>query len=729
MSASVYDSLGRTVMSGPVSSYPVGGSPVWLTSGATALVSTTVYDDAGQVTSSKDALGHGGGSTYDNLGRTLASTDAVGNVTKYVYDDAGRQLSVTDAGQHTTSYDYDLAGRLVATHYPDKSASSTVYDDLGRRISQTDQANHTTSYAYDTLGRLFTVTDPMTHVTTFGYDALGEKISQTDANGHITSFAYDNRGRLLSKTLPGGQFDARTYDTLGRLSTMTDFNGTVTAFAYDLPTGRLLSKTAYANAAAYASSTPTGEGVSFTYNLLDGSRKAATRTAPGGSVTTTYAYYGYDAGGNPVPDFRQGQLKSVTTTSGGVIRTISYDYDVLGNKRSMTTPGAKTVLYGYDTLNRLSTVTHPDGAVTTFGYDKVGNRQSVTRQTSTGTVFSTTVYTYDPLNRLTDIVNVNGSNGLVSKYHYGLRADGKRSSVTDGTGITNYTYDDQGKLTLEAGPYATIAYIYDNVGNRLTRTVTNAATGNGTTLFNGITNTAYDANDRIVGHTYDANGSEKTVNGQAASYDFENHLVSLGSVANYVYDADGNRYSAASAGTTTSYVVDTSLPYASVVEEYSNGTLAARYDYGDDLVRMDRGSGVYYYIYDGLGSTRQLVNTVGAVTDTWGYSAFGELASRTGSTVNPFLFNAQQFDQASGDYYLRARYYDQSNGRFISQDPFSGNNEDPISLHRYLYADDDPTDRIDPTGLDPSLTSITVTCAIIAFELVIQDCIGRPLAP
>ena len=61
--------------------------------------------------------------------------------------------------------------------------------------------------------------------------------------------------------------------------------------------------------------------------------------------------------------------------------------------------------------------------------------------------------------------------------------------------------------------------------------------------------------------------------------------MSLGSAANYVYDADGNRYSASNLGTTTSYVVDTSLPYASVVEEYNNGTLAARYDYGDDLVR------------------------------------------------------------------------------------------------------------------------------------------------
>ena len=147
--------------------------------------------------------------------------------------------------------------------------------------------------------------------------------------------------------------------------------------------------------------------------------------------------------------------------------------------------------------------------------------------------------------------------------------------------------------------------------------------------------------------------------------------------------------------------MDTSLPYASVVEEYSGTATApsARYDYGDDLVRMDRG-GVYYYLYDGLESTRQLINTSGTVTDTWGYSAFGELASHTGTTANLFLFNAQQFDQASGDYYLRARYYDQSNGRFISQDPFSGFDADTITLHRYLYSGVDPVNRVDPGGQD-----------------------------
>ena len=161
--------------------------------------------------------------------------------------------------------------------------------------------------------------------------------------------------------------------------------------------------------------------------------------------------------------------------------------------------------------------------------------------------------------------------------------------------------------------------------------------------------------------------------------------------------------------------MDTSLAYASVVEEYSGTATmpSARYDYGDDLVRMDRG-GVYYYIYDGLGSTRQLINTAGTVTDSYGYSSFGEMAAHTGSTVNPFLFNAQQFDGASGDYYLRARYYDQSNGRFISQDPYEGNSQDPATLHRYLYSSCDPTNMIDPSGEEGELIETAFSLAISA---------------
>lgn len=138
-----------------------------------------------------------------------------------------------------------------------------------------------------------------------------------------------------------------------------------------------------------------------------------------------------------------GQPRSVTTTTGGTSRTISYDYDLLGNKAAMQSPslGTQAVGYGYDALNRLVTVTHPDGAVTRFGYDKAGNRTRLTR--ANGVV---TTYAYDVLNRLTDLVNTNGAGQVVSAYHYVLNPDGKRLSVTESGASTSnstasYAYD------------------------------------------------------------------------------------------------------------------------------------------------------------------------------------------------------------------------------------------------------------------------------------------------
>jgi RHS repeat-associated protein len=57
-------------------------------------------------------------------------------------------------------------------------------------------------------------------------------------------------------------------------------------------------------------------------------------------------------------------------------------------------------------------------------------------------------------------------------------------------------------------------------------------------------------------------------------------------------------------------------------------------------------------------------------------------------------------DAATGQQYLRARYYDPITGRFNRLDPFAGNNEDPQSLHKYLYVHADPIGGIDPTGMN-----------------------------
>ncbi len=68
------------------------------------------------------------------------------------------------------------------------------------------------------------------------------------------------------------------------------------------------------------------------------------------------------------------------------------------------------------------------------------------------------------------------------------------------------------------------------------------------------------------------------------------------------------------------------------------------------------------------------------------------------SYVNQTIFTSQEHDENTGLIYLGARYYDPDVARFISQDPYLGENSIPPSLHRYLYAYSNPTVYIDLLG-------------------------------
>jgi RHS repeat-associated protein len=128
------------------------------------------------------------------------------------------------------------------------------------------------------------------------------------------------------------------------------------------------------------------------------------------------------------------------------------------------------------------------------------------------------------------------------------------------------------------------------------------------------------------------------------------------------------------------------------------GTNEVIYTFGDDLVSQERNGAVNFYHYDGLGSTRALSDANGFLTDTYAYEAFGKVLNQTGATENSYLFTGEQFDQDLDQYYLRARYYDQGTGRFTQQDTWMGRDFDPITLNKYVYANADPANNIDPTG-------------------------------
>jgi RHS repeat-associated protein len=114
------------------------------------------------------------------------------------------------------------------------------------------------------------------------------------------------------------------------------------------------------------------------------------------------------------------------------------------------------------------------------------------------------------------------------------------------------------------------------------------------------------------------------------------------------------------------------------------------------------------------------------LTDTYSYDVFGALRSHTGSSTNYWQFTGQQSDSTSNLYYLRARYYDPASGRFLTQDPLRGSGLSPQSLNPYAYALNNPTNRVDPSGLDSEGKRFDCGLALAG---VILFLIGLVLAP
>jgi len=199
------------------------------------------------------------------------------------------------------------------------------------------------------------------------------------------------------------------------------------------------------------------------------------------------------------------------------------------------------------------------------------------------------------------------------------------------------------------------------------------------------------------------------------------------SVTEYTYNDEGIRVQAVSYDmprgggthtneTTINYLIDAynHTGYAQVFEEYDG--VNRTYTIGDDVISQYDGTSVGHFLYDGLGSVRHLTNGSGNVVadHVFNYDAYGVLLGYTGTPQTNLRYTGEYYDTALKQYNLRARYYDPLNGRFNQTDPFPGNNQDPQSLHKYLYCHANPVNGIDPSGNEFSLLSITGTMANIA---------------
>ena len=117
----------------------------------------------------------------------------------------------------------------------------------------------------------------------------------------------------------------------------------------------------------------------------------------------------------------------------------------------------------------------------------------------------------------------------------------------------------------------------------------------------------------------------------------------------------------------------------------------------------------YYYILNLQGDVVQIIDANGVMQAEYVYSPWGEIISAEGdlAEINPLRYRGYYYDSETGFYYLRSRYYDPENHRFINADSYASTDSgDAIACNVFAYCNNNPVVFLDSTGMY-SISAVT----------------------
>ncbi|MCX8070006.1 MAG: hypothetical protein N2738_05825, partial [Thermodesulfovibrionales bacterium] len=692
-------------------------------------VITNTYNADGTLATTKDSETGTTTFEYDVYGRPIAIREEDGSTIQIGYNLNDQILTETDAIGRTTTYTYDANSKLTKITDRKSKEEQFVNDNMDRIVSNTDRLGKTTTYEYDNMERVKKITDPNGIVKEFGYNTRGWHTSTT-IGGRQWSYEYDAEGVLSKSTTPLGNSTTYLTDKLGYVSTIRDpLNNTVTFTRDSL--NRITGIT-----------DPLNRQTTFGYDnrgLLTG-----ITTPVIGSTAYTYNDSGYLT---RLTDLKGSQWNFTRTNMGRMSR--------------MTDPLNRHTNFYYDTKGRLQTITHPDGTTSTYTYD---NNDNLITATYTGmTAINNTFDEEDRLIGSNDLsFNRDDEGRVTSTIQSGVNYDatynngGQLQSVTynnalftvnytyntttgllqtisdtlTGTIITfnydndnrligvarpnnvngTYTYDNAGRRTrIQEGSIVDIQHTYNGAGE-ITSSSFTAPLDPANYITSATTTNSYDNASQIStsGYAHDQLGRLTAGGGNTYTWDTASRLTGINN-ATMTYNGLGNILTRTEGGQIARYYYNHAIDLSPIMVIKNEATNTYKYfvwtPAGRLLYMIDGADGnkVYHYYFDDTGSTLELTNAAGTVTDSYAYDPYGKVIGKNGNTSQPFTFVGAWGVRQEGDggiYHMRARYYDSNTTRFISKEPIWPQIASPKSLNPYQYAANNPMSFINITGND-----------------------------